>query len=211
MYGRKNTRQGRSRTGRRPGQSAREQQQAIARRNPIKTAITRALGVPTMEQAWGKGAAGEERVGGLLNQLRQLGWTVLHDLKVGPHGANVDHLVIGPSGVSAIDTKHVSGSVWVAGPHIMVDGFSKDYVMRMEAQAMSVRERLLDATGWDSLWVQGILVFVTPGLTVKEPPRNVEVFTDDVLIPALRRMPARLDPSEVKELAQAARRESTWA
>jgi hypothetical protein len=205
---RKNVQRGRA--GRHPGQSAREQQQALASESPITTLITRILGVATEEQAWGKGAAGEEHVGKLLNQLGQRGWTVIHDLKISPNGANVDHLVIGPPGVFVIDTKHVSGNVWVGGPNIQVDGYSRDFVSKLEAQAMRVREKLLDATGGDTLWVQGVLVFVKPNLNVKQQPRNVVVLSDDTLIADLRGRPEKLDAFAMKELAQAASRSTTW-
>ncbi|QRN96845.1 NERD domain-containing protein [Archangium violaceum] len=208
MYGRKNTRQ--SRTNRNPGQGSRAKQQAIASGSPIKTIITRALGLPSMEQAWGKGADGEEHVGELLNQLQPLGWTVIHDLKISSSGANVDHLVIGPPGVFVIDTKFVSGNVWVGGSNVMVGGFSKDYVEKLEAQAMRVREKLCNATGWGSLWVQGLLVFVEPNLTVKEQPNNVVVLSDDELVPGLLQQPPKLSPRQMEMLSQVAMSGNTW-
>ncbi|WNG28617.1 NERD domain-containing protein [Cystobacter fuscus] len=204
MNRREKTRQGRSGARRRPGQSAREQQRFLVNRDPINAAITRFFGVPSAEQAWGQGAAGEERVGGLLNQFRQFGWTVIHDLKLGSNGANVDHLVIGPPGVFVIDAKNVSGNVWVAGSNIWVDGFSKNYVEEVEEQAMRVRKRFLAATGWASLWVQGVLVFVASTPTVKEQPSHVAVVTDDAIVSVLQRWPAKYDQAEVEELARAA-------
>jgi hypothetical protein len=51
------------------------------------------------------GAAGERRTARLLGQLEWHGWAVLHDLAVPGSRANLDHLVIGPGGVFAIDSK----------------------------------------------------------------------------------------------------------
>lgn len=201
MANRKTTRS----TGRKPGQSARERQEALASANPVTTFFARQLGMNTAEQAWDAGAEGEEHVGGLLNQLRSAGWLVMHDLKVGRGGANVDHLVVGPPGVFVIDTKNVQGNVWVGGSNIMVNGFFKDYVEKLEVQALLVRDRLRAEAGRASRWVQGLLVFVEPDLTVKEQPKNIKVFDDQQLLPALVSWRKRHDPKEVAELAQAAR------
>jgi hypothetical protein len=65
------------------------------------------------EQArtWQRGAAGERRTARLLERLTRDGYVVFHDLAVPGSDANVDHLVIGPSGVFVIDSKQWNGSV----------------------------------------------------------------------------------------------------
>jgi hypothetical protein len=55
--------------------------------------------------AWRRGATGERRTARLLDPLERQGWVVLHDLAVPGSRANLDHLVIGPGGVFAIDSK----------------------------------------------------------------------------------------------------------
>lgn len=77
----------------------------------------------------------------------------------------------------------------------MVGGFAKDYVEKLEAQAMRVREKLCNAIGWGSLWVRGLLVFVEPNLTVKEQPHNVVVRSDEELVPGLLQQPQKLSPA----------------
>ena len=66
------------------------------------------------EQArtWQRGAHGERRTAHLLDRLTRDGFVVFHDLAVpGNTSANVDHLVIGPTGVFVIDSKQWTGSV----------------------------------------------------------------------------------------------------
>jgi hypothetical protein len=63
--------------------------------------------------AWRRGAAGERRTARLLAPLERRGWAVLHDLAIPNSQANIDHLVIGPGGVLAIDTKHYRGELQV--------------------------------------------------------------------------------------------------
>jgi hypothetical protein len=61
--------------------------------------------------AWRRGAQGERRTARLLERLVRDGYVVFHDLAVPDSDANVDHLVIGPSGVFVIDSKQWTGSV----------------------------------------------------------------------------------------------------
>jgi hypothetical protein len=62
-------------------------------------------------RAWQRGAAGERRTARFLDRLTRDGFVVLHDLAVPGSDANVDHLVIGPTGLFVIDSKQWTGSV----------------------------------------------------------------------------------------------------
>ncbi|MGI8792209.1 MAG: nuclease-related domain-containing protein, partial [Acidimicrobiales bacterium] len=64
---------------------------------------------------WRRGAEGERRTAQLLAPLRNLGWTVLHDRRIPGSTANVDHLVVGPSGIWVVDSKFWQGRVKVLG------------------------------------------------------------------------------------------------
>lgn len=163
----------------------------------------------TAERAWGQGAAGEEYVGGLLESLKPQ-WHVEHDLRVGSWWANFDHLLIGPPGVFVLNTKTLSGDVWVGGDNVLVAGHRKDFVAKQAAEAMRVREKLLRATGLRRLWVHGVLVFVESRLTVKEPPSHVAVLRPGELLPWLHAQSQKLTPGELWELSRAALHEETW-
>jgi hypothetical protein len=63
-------------------------------------------------RSWRRGAEGERHTARLLDRLVRDGYVVFHDLAVpGNTSANVDHLVIGPSGLFVIDSKQWTGSV----------------------------------------------------------------------------------------------------
>jgi hypothetical protein len=63
-------------------------------------------------RSWQRGAAGERRTARLLDRLTRDRYVVFHDLAVPRNtSANVDHLVIGPTGVFVIDSKQWTGSV----------------------------------------------------------------------------------------------------
>jgi hypothetical protein len=62
-----------------------------------------------------RGASAEEHVGGLLDELAEGEWRVIHDATLGR--GNVDHIVIGPGGVFTVETKSHPGPVRVARVH----------------------------------------------------------------------------------------------
>lgn len=67
-------------------------------------------------------------VGESLARLTSRGWKVLHAIQW-PSGADIDHLVIGPSGVFTVNAKHHAGArVWVADHMIRVNNRSTDHL-----------------------------------------------------------------------------------
>jgi hypothetical protein len=71
-------------------------------------------------RSWRRGAEGEWHKARLLDRLTRDGYVVFHDLAMpGNTSANVDHLVIGPTGVFVIDSKQWTGSV-----HQSADGLA---------------------------------------------------------------------------------------
>jgi hypothetical protein len=62
-------------------------------------------------RAWRKGARGEQRTARRLRRLVRRGYVVFHDLAMPGSRANIDHLLIGPTGVFVIDSKQYSGRI----------------------------------------------------------------------------------------------------
>ena len=62
-------------------------------------------------RAWQRGAAGERHTARLLDRLGRDGYVSFHDLAMPDSPANLDHLVLGPSGVFVIDSKQWTGQV----------------------------------------------------------------------------------------------------
>jgi hypothetical protein len=62
-----------------------------------------------------RGARAEEQVGALLERLAPEEWHVIHDASFG-HG-NVDHILIGPTGIFTVETKSHPGPVRVGRVH----------------------------------------------------------------------------------------------
>lgn len=60
-------------------------------------------------KVWAQGADGEERLGAVLDATE--GIVALHDRRIPKSKANIDHLVVGSSGVFVVDAKNYSGIV----------------------------------------------------------------------------------------------------
>jgi hypothetical protein len=89
-------------------------------------------------RAWQRGAAGERQTARLLNRLGRDGYQVLHDLAMPDSPANVDHLVVGPTGVFVIDSKQWTGSV-----HQSADGLAWHNHYRLDRTLATIRWQAL--------------------------------------------------------------------
>ncbi|WP_019612142.1 nuclease-related domain-containing protein [Thioalkalivibrio sp. AKL7] len=110
------------------------------------------------------GLDGEKAVGQYLERLRANGAQVLHDFP--GEGFNVDHVVVHPSGVYAIETKAYSKPV-TGEPQIVFDGEhveimgrrpERDPIRQARACASWVRERIEETTG-KKVPVRPVVVF----------------------------------------------------
>lgn len=75
-------------------------------------ALVRFYRSPVEIETWREDAEAERRTARALDRLVRAGYTVLHDRKLSDTAANVDHLVIGPSGAWVIETDAHRGPLW---------------------------------------------------------------------------------------------------
>ncbi len=142
------------------------------------------------------GARGEERVSGILRTLPD-SYHVFNDFAFG--GSHVDHVVVGPGGVFAIETKCWRGQVTVEDGHILLDGQLPDRPPLKQAikEAMQVRNALA-AAGWTGV-VTPVLAFASDSfaahranlkgtIVINSNELRTSFDTDRVVIP-----PAELD------------------
>jgi hypothetical protein len=76
--------------------------------------------IPPEIESWRRDAAAERRTARALDRLARAGYTVLHDRATPDAGGNVDHLVIGASGVWVVETDSHKGTVHTSGAGIWV-------------------------------------------------------------------------------------------
>jgi hypothetical protein len=194
-----------------PGASARAKanEQRPAPGSVESGGLGRRDGASSAGRSWTRGAVGEEVVAGQLGRLELHGWTVLHDLPIGSHGANIDHLVLGPGGVFSINTKNFSGRTWIAGGTFLVGGRHHDHIPAAAREAARIERHLRRATGID-VSVTGLIVVLAPQVTVKRQPDDVQVLTRRTVVPWLRSKPTVLPQHHLDALTAAARTRATW-
>ncbi len=104
------------------------------------------------------GARGEERVSNLLSGLSS-SYHVFNDFSA--DGCQVDHVVVGPAGVFAVETKFWRGRVSIEEGRILVDGVepSRAPLAQVLNEAAAVK-RTLEKAGWNGAVIP-ILVFAS--------------------------------------------------
>ncbi len=109
-----------------------------------------------------KGARGEERVAGILRSLPPT-YHVFNDFIAGRN--HVDHVVVGPAGVFAVETKFWKGAVTIEDGHILLDGRlpSRSPLSQAVREAEQVRTALA-TLGWTGP-VTPVLTFASDTFT----------------------------------------------
>jgi len=104
------------------------------------------------------GARGEERVSRLLSELPDKYHVFNNFVACGTH---VDHVVVGPAGVFAVETKFWRGKVTIEEGHILVDGQlpSRPPLSQVLREAARVKAALAKA-GWNGM-VTPVLAFAS--------------------------------------------------
>jgi hypothetical protein len=93
------------------------------------------------------------------------GWTVLHSER-----ADVDHVVIGPSGVFTVRVEHCPGKgVWARGAMLSTNGRATPYVREACETARAIRRRLETMTGM-TLPVTAVIAFIDPASVNAQQP-----------------------------------------
>lgn len=182
----------------------------MARRAPITTLVARLLGLHTDAGAFRLGAAGEVAVGRRLAKLRAPRWHVVHAVPLDEGRADIDHVVIGPSGVFTLNTKnHPGAHVWVGMHSLLVNGQKTDYLWRSRAEAARAA-RLLGAACTLGVRVRPVIVVAARRVVVRQQPPGVHVVAAGAVVRWLRHQEPVLTPEEVTAIFDAARRDATW-
>jgi Nuclease-related domain len=151
-----------------------------------------------------RGERGELRVAEVLDDLRSYGYRVTHDLT--RDGFNIDHVVVGPAGVFAIETKFRSGRGEITfrnGEGLFIDGRpeEKDSLNQAVANAAEVR-RMLKEDCKVHEWVGAVLVFVGEWqIRNKWQTTNARVVTADKLAAYIVDQQPRLTRQEIELIA----------
>jgi len=167
--------------------------------------IMKALKTRQQLRALRQGRDGEIVIGQGLERLRERGYRVFHD--VGGNGFNIDHVLIGPTGVYSIETKTISKppkgccEIVYDGEKITVNGFTpdRDPIVQARAQAHWVKGFIKEVLTKE-LSVQPVVLY--PGWYVKAPSYGGEVWVlnPDMLPAFLKNERPLLDSRDIQAI-----------
>lgn len=156
-----------------------------------------------------RGLEGEVAVGELLDEMRIDGFHVLHDVP-GPNW-NIDHVLVGPQGVFAIETKTVGKG---PGKHrVVYDG--KEIVVAGRKPERDPLEQAAAAERWLRdfmksrlslrVGVQGVVLY--PGWWIQNEPgtKSIWVLNPKGLAPLVKSRPEVLCRSEIERICASLR------
>jgi len=186
------------------------QAQAESRDSTLRTAARVTLHPDAWP--WYTGALGEIEVGRLLSALGPE-WFVRHAVPIGEGTKDVDHLVIGPRGVFAINTKHHRGaSIWVGDYVLRVNNANTHHVNAAQGDGVDVARRLTSKVGFPVPVTSVIAVLHAKSLVDGRAPENrrVAVVEAQHLARWLAAQPPRFDDAQLSLIVNAAEEPQTW-
>jgi len=149
-----------------------------------------------------QGRDGERIVAEILDDLRRRGYATLHDIVAGDF--NIDHVVISPHGIYAVETKTLSkppqGEISFQGNDLIAGNnyLGNEPIRQAEAEAKWLQALLMESTG-KKLPVKPVLVF--PGWYVQPMPQAIKnevwVLNPKALVAFMENEPSTLSASDM--------------
>lgn len=158
------------------------------------------------DKSWVIGLEGENLVLEQLNKLPK-NYFVFHDVKMPKGRGNIDHIVVGPTGLFVIETKNYSGKYQIKGNkwYYYKDGkfnkMDKNPGNQLIRNIMDLKS-FLNAKGIKSeIYANGIIAFVQNNYSITQEPKNYKVFSP-AMIPQY--IISKQKSSDLKTLAKIA-------
>lgn len=156
------------------------------------------------------GMRGEQYVAGELEALRPIGYRAFHSLNMGKY--DIDHVLIGPAGVFAVETKTYSKThgqgrnekITYDGQSIRIASRPPDTktLRQAKANACALRDLLKKEAGLD-LWVTPLITYPGWWIDTTTPTRDVLVLNPKMISKTLLSLPVTLDPPTINKLVTA--------
>lgn len=165
-------------------------------------------GIESLEDpSYRVGVAGEQRTAGVLAGLERRGYRVLHSLPLSSR-KDLDHLVIGPTGIFAINTKSTTYEVTAkAGAAVYSDGYRQNWIESIERDTGVVAELLSVAARMDLKCEPLVSVWSTVGVRAA----GGVVWPGEDLQEAILGRPELYPPAWVDVVFNVARRSDAWS
>jgi len=145
----------------------------VREKHPRVGGLMLALGdAPSHETVWARGAVGEEQVARFLAKYLKADVVALHDRAIPGSRANIDHIVVAPSGVWVIDSKRYKGKVAVVKPlfartKLTINGRDKSKLIDGLANQVTVVKAVMAEVA-PNVPVRGALCFVDSDMPTRK-------------------------------------------
>ncbi len=130
---------------------------------------------------WMKGSRGEKLVAKYLKKLPKE-YYVFNDVTLPVKHGNIDHIIVGPTGIYAIETKNISGSFIVEDDEWYYKGYSEVQKSRSQPgkqikNNVRILIKYLNSNGLNTknLWINPIVAFNNPNINIAENPKNYDI------------------------------------
>ena len=172
--------------------------------------LRRSFSGHSQHRAWRRGAEGEEVVAKCLTPLEEAGWKVLHSVPIGEGEADIDHVVIGPSGVFTVNTKNHRGKRVTVYEHVIyVSGVKVPYIQKARGEGKRATQRLSRALG-KPIVVKPLIVVLARDFRVKGHPNGVTVVPRRQIASWLSKQSPVMSREEMAAVYDVARQRATW-
>lgn len=152
------------------------------------------------------GIAGEQRTAGVLTGLEREGYRVLHSVPLSPR-KDIDHVVIGPTGIWAINTKATTYDVAAkADGTVNSDGYRQKWIESLTRDAGLAGEYLARAARMELKVQPLVAVWSSIGVTSSSP----HLVEGDGLCAAITGGQPAFPTAWVEVAFNVARRSDTW-
>jgi hypothetical protein len=154
-------------------------------------------------EAWAKGAEGERLTASALESLEGDGYVLLNDLRIPGRRSNVDHVLVGPSGVYVIESKNYSGAIKITSRAVTLNGRRRDRdIKEVLREAEVVETALAGRPEAEVMPVLSLHAGEVSGSLFSEPTvRGVRVGSSRKLPGWIRGRPTILSQGQVQVLA----------
>ena len=156
---------------------------------------------------WAKGAEGERRAAAYLEPLLEGGFVVLYNRLIPGIQADIDSLVIGPTGVFPIETKNWAGKVGVRNDRLLVGNHDRTWVLhQVYREALAVQVALGEELTKERITVTPIICAIGGVGASERLVSGVHVSDGKGLARLIANRPVVLDDEAVQRIARLADR-----
>ena len=163
--------------------------------------------LPYASLVWAKGVEGERRAAAYIEPLLDAGFVVLYNRLIPGIKADIDSLVIGPTGVFPIETKNWSGKVGVRNDRLFVGEHDRTWVVQqVYREALAVQVALGEELTKERITVTPVICAIGGVGSSDRVVSGVHVTDGKGLAKLLANRPAVLDEEAVQRIARLADR-----